>query len=230
MRSRFSLGIVLLLAVATVWVAADVSTVLAAGRESNRTETWEFTLPVRFYGGQTFDTGHGTSIDVNDDLGWGFGLGYNMTEKININMEFAWSSASYNATIGTNDAENEFATASGYLDMASTQFNLTYNFMASSFTPYVSAGVGWNWVDSNIPSGPSYGTCWWDPWYGYICGAYQSTYSTSAFNYGLGAGLRFEPKSNVFLRLGLNDNWQDFGGNAGTFDVITYRLEIGWKF
>ncbi len=229
MRGKIPFGWMLLLAAATVWLAADVPGVMAG--DSHRAEGWEFTMPVRFYGGETFSSTHGSSIDVNDDLGWGFGVGYNLSEKINVDMEFAWSSTSYNAKfVGGSDNEGLTATASGTLDIASTQFNLTYNILAKSITPYVSAGIGWNWVDSNIPSGPQYGSCWWDPWYGYICGTYQNTYSKSAFNYGLGAGVRIEPKENLFIRVGVNDNWQDWGGSVGTPDILSYRLEIGWKF
>ena len=117
------------------------------------------------------------------------------------------------AKIASADTPNLEVAATGYLDVTSTQFNFTYNFMTKSFTPYVSGGFGWNWIDSNIPSGYNYGGCWWDPWYGYICGGYQSTYGTTAFTYGLGAGVRLEPKDNMFIRLGLNDNWQDLGTN-----------------
>ena len=231
MRGRLPLGMILLLATATVWLAADVSAPLAAGRESNRTETWEFKIPVRFYGSQTFNFDHGTSIDVNDDWGWGFGLGYNMNEHLNIDMEFAWTSASYNVKFaGAGEDEGTFATATGYLDATNTLINFTYYFQPKSVTAYLSAGIGWNWIDSNIPAGPPVTGCYWDPWYGYVCGGYQSTYSTTGFVYGLGAGVRIEPKDNMFIRLGLNDNWQDFGGGTGTPDILSYRLEMGWKF
>ncbi len=231
MRVRARWGTVLLLAMATVWLAADVSEALAVGRDSARAESWEFTLPVRFVTGETIDFEHGTSIKTQDDIGWGFGLGYNMTDHINMDLEFAWSSVNYDLKLASAEVPPRAElTGSGIMDVTTTQFNFTYYFQPKSITAYVSAGFGWNWFDSNIPSGPATGGCWWDPWYGYICGTYQNTYSTTTFTYGLGAGVRIEPKDNLFIRLGLNDNWQDFGSHSGTKDILTYRLEMGWKF
>ena len=116
------------------------------------------------------------------------------------------------------------------LDQTATTINFTYNFIPKTITPYVSGGIGWNWVDTNIPTGPPEGFCWWDPWYGQVCSVYQDTAYKSGFAYGIGAGVRFDPKESFFLRLGLNNMWQDFGSYSNTPDFLSYRFDLGWKF
>jgi opacity protein-like surface antigen len=234
MLQRMKCAVVLLLALGTVaWIAAGSSTAMAELKKSNRAQTWEFTLPVRYLPSYNIDFDHGTSVDIHDDWGWGFGFGYNFNEKLNLNFEFDWTSADYKATFGSGGGvgqPNDYQ-ASGTLDATSSNFNLTYNFMPKTFTPYFSVGVGWNWIDTNIPQGPPSNYCWWDPWYGYICGSYVDTAQESGFIYGFGLGVRFEPKESFFFRVGANDNWQDYGNyNNTTPSIWTYRLELGWRF
>ena len=85
-------------------------------------------------------------------------------------------------------------------------------------------------IDSNIPSGPATGTCWWDPWWGYVCNTWQPTYEDTAFAYGAAAGLRAElGAGKFFLEGSYNMLWVDFD-KAGTQDFDGVRLNIGWLF
>ena len=229
MRQRMRYGMLLLLAAVTVgWIGADVSGLFAA-EASSRAETWEFFMPIRYVGGQTIDFDGGTKIDMASDLGWGFGFGYNMNEKIELTGEFSWMSNSYTVDYVT-DVPGTTVSATGDMDVSTMQFNFIYNFMPKTITPYISAGFGWAWVDTNIPTGSDYVGCYWDPWYGYICYEYQETVTDTGFNYGLGLGVRFEPKESFYFEIGLNENWQDFGDHADTPAILSYRLQMGWKF
>ena len=211
------------------WLAADSSMILAGGKASARTDTWEFILPIRYVSGETLDFDGGTTVDLSSDLGWGFGFGYNFSESMNLDFEFAWMDTNYQANVVADLPIDDFS-ATGELDAFSSQVNFTYNIMPKTITPYISAGIGWNWFDTNIPTGSASTGCWWDPWYGYICTTYQDTASGDGFSYGFGAGLRIEPKESFFLRIGINDNWQDFGNYSDTPDFLSYRLDMGWKF
>jgi hypothetical protein len=225
MERRKQWGRLLFLVLAiTVITGADGPGILAADA-SSRAETWEFFMPIRYISGQSVDVGGGSKLDINSDLGWGFGFGYNLSEKIEMTGEFSWMNANYDVKwVGTTGT----ASATGELDASTTQFNFIYNFMPKTITPYISAGFGWAWVDSNIPSGSSDIGCYWDPWYGYICYEYTNTITQSGFNYGFGAGVRIEPKESFYFQLGLNENWQDYG--AKKWDTLSYRLSMGWKF
>ena len=221
-------GMLLLLATVTVgWIGADGSGLLAA-EASQRAETWEFYMPIRYIGGQTLDFDGGTKLDISDDLGWGFGFGYNLNEKMELTFDFAWMSAGYTVDYATDLGGT--VSASGDMDVSTTNVTFNYNFMPKTITPYISGGIGWNWIDTNIPTGSDYVGCYWDPWYGYICYEYQETVTESGFSYGLGLGVRFEPKESFYFRVGLNNMWQDFGTYADTPDFLTYRIDMGWKF
>jgi len=220
------------LALVTIgFLAASSPGILAGGVPSNRTETWEFTLPIRYLTSEHLEFDGGSTVDLHSDIGFGFGFGYNFDEHMNLNFEFSWTDANYTADIVSGDfPPDPTFSASGSMDASSSTFNFTYNFLPKTITPYISAGLGWTWIDTNIPTSPPQTGCWWDPWYGYICTTYQSTATESGFNYGLGAGVRIEPKDSFFLRFGVNDNWQDFGNYSDTPDILSYRLELGWKF
>jgi opacity protein-like surface antigen len=214
-------------------LASDNSGVFAAVKNSNRTDTWEFTIPVRYINGGSADFEGGTSISFDDDVSWGFGFGYNFNEKFNLDFEISWSDFNYDVEFASADTPAlPSVKATGSMDASNSSFNFTYNIMAKTITPYVSAGIGWTWVDTNIPSGSPDIGCWWDPWYGQICTSYQDTFEDDAFSYGLGAGVRVEVTDTFFLRLGVNNVWQDFGGSDydKTPEVFSVRMDIAWKF
>ena len=43
----------------------------------------------------------------------------------------------------------------------------------ATFTPYVTGGIGYAFIDTNIPDSPPQTACWWDPWWGYVCDTFQ---------------------------------------------------------
>ena len=105
----------------------------------------------------------------------------------------------------------------------------TYNILAGNFTPFVTGGMGWTYIDTNIPSGLPENVCWAYPWYGYYCATYVQTQSTTRFSYNVGAGLRLDAGRGVFRAAG------EFavGGLRRLVrlgNVTQYRIDIGTKF
>ena len=220
---------ILALALGTTLLGAS----LAAAAESDRAEKWQFSFPITFTSGSNYDSEEGTSIDVSDDVGFGIGFGYNLQEKILLGVEFTWLDANYDAHIATDFDGDQVADDSidvaGTLDATNLQFFGQYNILAKRITPFVRGSFGWAWVDSNIPSGPAEGVCWWDPWWGYVCDTWQPTFDDTSFSYGVGAGVRAELAERFFAEASYNILWIDFD-KAGTTDFDGFRLNLGWSF
>ncbi len=192
----------------------------------DRTGMWEFSVQTRYSWAQTVNGDRGTVLDIEDDLGWGFGFGYNVNEAFNLGFAFSWHSANYNATYILDDGSATPAYYSNELDTSTFALTGDYQFGKGRIKPYVSGNLGWTMLDTNIYAGTS-GGCWWDPWWGYVCSTYSSTFGTDEFTYGLGAGLRFELTPKVFLRGGYEHNWVDLDNYSGN-DIL--RVDIGTVF
>ena len=196
-------------------LCASVATAQPWQERSFRAQTWEFVLQPTFTFGKDIGSEGGSNIKIEDDFSLGFSVNYNFNEQLGLNTRFGWNSASYVAklvgdTTGTpGTAPNAEFTTGGIFDTGGITFDLNYNLLPRRMTPYVNAGLGWRWIDSNIASGPPTGWCWWDPWWGYVCAPVQPTYGTTAFAYNLGAGLRLDVNSQFFMRLGYNAQWLD---------------------
>jgi hypothetical protein len=193
----------------------------------SRAEHWEFTLQSRYLDAKTLTSPAGSKLDINSDFGWGFGFGYNFNDHLAMSFDFGWSSPSYDATIVSADippaADSQ---ASGELSTSSMHLSLLYNFIAGSFTPFVSAGIGGTFIDSNIASGPPVTGCWYDYWGNYWCDTYQPTYTDSRFSYNAGIGIRWDVARDAFLRASIGTYWIDMKNN-GAQDFTTGRFEIG---
>ena len=110
------------------------------------------------------------------------------------------------------------------------QFFGQWNILKGKITPFLKASFGWTWVDSNIPSGPATGTCWWDPWWGYVCTTFQDTKSLDGFTYGFDAGARYNFSDTIAVRASYRMMWVDLSNASGTPDVDGFRLGLNWRF
>jgi hypothetical protein len=221
-----ALGVAGVLAAASLAGAADT---LPAYR--GRAGNWEFMLEPQYVGSTTVDFAGGTKVDTSADLGFGFGFGYNFTDNLAMHMNTNWASMNYKATIATVDRNTGAAgsvTTSGYLDTGTVAFDMTGYLLKGPVTPFIMGGVGWTMVDSNISSGPSQDYCWYDPWYGYVCDSYQSTYAKDFFSYNAGVGIRWDVVPGFFLRGLVGMQWLDT--DNGTVDTTGGRVDIGFMF
>ena len=193
---------------------------------------YEITLQPRYVASKEIGTDGGSKLELDPALGFGVGFGYNFTNKFALHLDGSWTRSDYQAKITTTDSggiSTGTTTAGGTLDTATVALNLSYYFLDGPLTPFLMGGIGWTFVDSNIPSGPPEGVCWWDPWYGYICTSYQNTYTKDYFSYNLGLGARWDVIPGLFLRGSAGWQWVNLG-RAGTTDFMGGRLDLGYMF
>ena len=189
-----------------------------------------------FYAGPVFTDGKDYSFEggstAKTDTGYGLTLGWahNFNPHMLAGIEFDWNEQDYRATVqpgpGNNLGPRQI---SGTVEWRTIRFLGTYHFSEKAFTPYVTGGLGWTWVDTNIPSGLPENICWAYPWYGTYCSTYVPTHNTTKFSYNAGVGLRYDYGRAVF-RAQVHAQWVDFGGSYGSDYVPQYRIDFGTKF
>lgn len=216
--------------VITTWLVALLASIFSSDVSANYTKRsgkMESTFKLIYAQDASFDGQGGSTLDTKSDVGWGFSLGYNLNPHILLSYDFSSISPSYQANVVTDDGAT--VPIKHKMNVYDSQFNVAYNVLTSSFTPYVQAGLGWSYVDSNIASGPPGTVCWWDPWWGYVCDGYQNTYNDTRFSYNAAVGLRYELPNHLTFKLSYKQGWVDLS-NSEDFSVGSYQLEIGSIF
>jgi len=208
---------------------------MAQGYGSGRAKTWDFSVAGIYQQEGSAGGQGGSSFDVDSAFGLGINVGYHLTDHFNISADFEFLRPDYKANI----VEEPFP-PDGSLPTVDTirhemqQFNgrlkATYYFTDGPFVPYIEAGVGWTWLDSNIASGPPQGYCWWHPWYGYICDSFVETFDETELSYGGAVGLRYELPNSSFIKASYNLWELDTDSERTAPQLESFRIEYGWRF
>ena len=203
---------------------------LAADREGS----WETTLGIVFQNSSDAEFQGGTTAEFDSDTSFVFGLDYHYTDNIAFGGRLGIGTTDYTASIAT-DANGDgnadgFANVRGDLESTTLSLNATWNFMSGPISPFVTGGIGWSWVDTNIATGPPQTGCWWDPWWGYVCTSFQDTKTLDGLAYELGVGARWDITDTVAVHGAYRINWIDFDKAKGTPDFDGFQLSFGWKF
>ncbi len=212
-------------------VAAVAMVVLAGATVADaqdRDDRWELGLAALYQFGANLDFDGGSTIDTNGDFGFMFDGGYNFTDNVAVNFGFQWTGVGYNGSVIDEDGDS--VGIKGSYDSFALFGNAVYYFGDGALAPYIGAGIGYTWIDTNIPTGPPATGCWWDPWYGYVCYTTYPTEVKSAFSYQASIGLRYEFNYNNYVRFAYTSQWVSLGSANGTprFDVLS--AEFGWMF
>lgn len=212
-----------------VLIAALLATAsgLAQAQRAGKSEV--YLAPV-FTDGRNYSFEGGSTAKT--DTGYGITLGFakNFSPHVLGAVEIEWSEQDYRATVQPGAGNPNIAgNISGRVESRTIRFLGSYNFSPNNFTPFVTGGLGWTWVDTNIPSGLPEDLCWYYPWWGTYCASYVPTHNTTKFSYNAGAGMRYDTRTAVFRFL-VNAQWVDFGGSYGSSNLTQYRIDFGSKF
>lgn len=194
------------------------------GHGRSRAGFWEFTMQSVYSASQSIEGAGGSSLDLQDNLGWGFGLSYHFNDHFNLGMDFSWSSINYNARIIDEANPDDLLRYSEKLDLNTTSFTGKWNIMKGPMTPYVSGSIGWTLVDTNVFAGYEDG-CYWYPWWGYVCGPVATSYGTNATSYGLGLGGRYEVTPKFSISASYDYKWLDIDAIDGS---SLFRVSFGF--
>lgn len=209
--------------------------ILAAGlswsahAQETRPPGSEFGFDVVYQLSQDITFDGNSTVDFSDDVGVSLWWSYRFNEHLDLQAALDWSEMDYDATFRSQTAGLE-ANVSGDIETFVPKVVLNYNILKGPLTPFLSGGVGWAFVDTNIPNSRVQVGCWWDPWWGYICTPYQSTRSFDDFTYQLGAGVRWDINRSYALRLVYERHWLDYSKASSTPDFDQFRLGMAFMF
>ena len=183
-----------------------------------------------FTDGKKYSFEGGSTATTSTSTGIVLGFAKNFNAHLAAGVEFEWTDQDYRATVQPGPGNPNLAGQyNSSIESRTIRFFGTYNLLEKDFTPYVTGGMGWTYIDTNIPAGLPENVCWAYPWYGGYCTSYVPTQTTTKFSYNAGAGLRLDAGKGVF-RVAVNSQWYDFGGSYGSGNVIQYRIDFGTKF
>jgi Outer membrane protein beta-barrel domain len=211
---------------------ALIAMLLAAAPAAAQTRAGksEFYVAPVFTDGKSYTFEGGSTATTDTGTGLVIGYAKNLNPHFAAGIEVEWGNQDYRASVqpgaGNTNAVGQY---SSYIEQRTIRFYGTWNMLESNFTPFLTGGLGWTYIDSNIPAGLPENVCWSYPWYGAYCASYVPTQTTTKFSYNAGAGLRLDAGKGVF-RLMANSQWYDFGGSYGSSNVIQYRIDFGYKF
>lgn len=191
--------------------------------DAKRAGTWQLSLTPQFTSSQKLNYENGDFIDLASRTGWGFGVGYNFSEYVSLDLNFNSSNGSYNAQV--HDVNGTAQNFSSNLYSSSVDLALTYNIIDGPFTPYLTANVGSTFVDSGVATGNIY----WGCGYYYYCGYYTETYTAVRVNLGAGLGVRYDFENMLYVKGGINSYIVDYD-STNTPYFINYQLTVGVKF
>jgi opacity protein-like surface antigen len=204
---------------------------LSANAQRGYSGTWEWSISALYQDSKSMGSENGSSLKVDSDVGLGFNVGYYLTDHFSLGADFDFLRPKYKAVLvddtvvpaETTEIRHEMSQFNG-------RFKANYDFLDGPFRPFVEAGLGWTYFDSNVTDGPPIVGCWWHPYWGYICDGYYRTFNDTIFSYGVGAGFKYRFVGDSFLKLSVNQWWLDGVGAAGDEDLTGARLEYGWRF
>ncbi len=217
MKSRY---IVTLAAVCSAWSLAA---------HADRDVGWEFGGELIYQDSADFESDGEASASLDSDLGLALTFGYRINERLEVTFGLDWNNIDYTAEIVAQDVplipDGTVIGVDGELEAFTPRVGVNFNFMEGPITPYVSGMIGYSFIDTNIPDGPAETGCYWDPWYGQICGTWQDTRSLEEFTYGAGLGVRWDVNDAWSMRLGYDKRWIDSNGSPD-LDQFKFGVSI----
>lgn len=190
---------------------------------------FEFTIGIPYLQSETTPFDGGTTVETKSSTGLGFGFDWHFANRFSAGATLAMHDMDYTARIALAGsplgAPGEVVRND--LDTQSLMGNVKRYFGNwSPVAPYATGALGWVSVDTNVPTGPPVGVCWFDPWWGLVCDSFQPTRTTTEFATALGLGVRWNFSRRVFLDATVGREWIDFD-NADRPDFTQLRIAFG---
>ncbi|HVN44750.1 MAG TPA: outer membrane beta-barrel protein [Steroidobacteraceae bacterium] len=222
-------GLLVWIAAATLAASQGAVAQLMGPGNGGAMGDWEFRIGPVFQQSKNVEFNGGSNADIDSTTGIRVGTGYYVTNDLIVGMNFGWSQSTFNGTVKGNLANSYIE--NGHVDFSTLMFDAQYVFpLRSAIKPFVVAGLGWNWINTNIAAGPPQVGCWWDPWWGYVCSGYQPTHGSNSFAYQAGAGVQLNFTRTFSINVDYRYSWIDLSNANGTPGFGAVGLMFVWRF
>jgi opacity protein-like surface antigen len=198
--------------------------------QGNRAGAWEWSFAAIYQDSARSGAEGGSNLKLDSEWGLGINFGYNFTNKLYLGADLEWLRPDFTATLVEDAVDPRTLTIDHTMSQFNGRIKGVFTFLEGPLSPFVEAGIGWSYFDSNVADGPPVTGCWWHPWWGYICSNFYSTFSSTEFSYGAALGLRYVMRGGMTWKLSVNQYWLDVGNAGGDPELNAARLEVGWSF
>jgi opacity protein-like surface antigen len=206
--------------------AVALSLLSATASAQSRGEGWEFGVDLLYQNSNDVEFDGGSTVAFDSDIGFSLFGAYRFSDRLELQFGVDWTNVDYDVSLQLDPGGT--VSAAGEVEAFTPFIKGNFNFIDGPFTPFVSGGIGWSFIDTNIPNGRPQTGCWWDPWYGYICTTVQDTRTTDSFVYNAGLGVRWDLSTGYTLRLAYEKQWYDLENASPDFDV--FRLGFVMRY
>jgi hypothetical protein len=120
----------------------------------------------------------------------------------------------------------------GRMELATWRAVANWYLLARPMTPFLTAGAGVTFLDTNFVGDAPSGGCWIYPWYGQVCGVAAPNNTLARFSYGASLGARWDlPRDQGFLRALVGGEWIQLSEATGGYvGYIQVRADFGLRF
>lgn len=211
--------------------AAAVSAAANAQEGSARPGDFEFSVAFPYLESARTSFDGGTVVDTDASTGIGFDFDWRLSNRWSVGASLAMHDIDYTANMAlvSNTLVPSTELIRNDLDTQSLMGHAKRYFGKwDRVAPYAAGALGWVSIDTNIPTGPPVGYCWFDPWWGFACSSFQPTHTTTELATSFGAGVRWDFSRRVFLDASIGREWIDFD-NASRPDFRQLRIAFGTR-
>ena len=193
---------------------------------------WDWGLDVLYQTSADADFNGGTSLHIKDGFGLGISFGRRFNPKFDLQFALEIKELQYGGVLVSTQVPGLSADAHGKMEVVTPRLNVVYNFRTAALTPYVSAGAGWSFIDTNLPAvGQEALGCWWDPWGGPTCQPdFRRSRRQDAFTYQAGVGLRWVLSESYALRASYEKVWLDLDEATSALDQDLLKVGFALRF
>ncbi len=175
---------------------------ICSAEEWNRTGRGEVFAFGQSMGGDTA-IGFGISLDLDDTIVGGFGVGTNVNDHINLNTDMFFGSTDIMA-------RGFGGTLRGDTTLIGWNANIDINILKDNVTPMVTGGVGFIAFRGDYNTG--------------------LTFQETDFSYNLGAGVRWDASDHFLIKSLYRVTWTELEDTDGAIRFDGINLSVGYIF